>query len=247
MSTPELSERIDLNVQSIAIKTVDGTIVRSAAAGPCSISVIDPRTRVSRTITLRLAYYVPGAAFNLFAVQAAQDHGLAIHFDDLVDGYYGTVRQGDTFDDVLCLIQNVGGALCLTCPTFHPPSVSCNVACTAHTSPSFSPAPPLVDLAHLIQQRNGSSAKSVKWTMDDAYRNRGHRSSADILQMSTRGLLPRIQLITRSMAPCTACLVGNLNFHSVVPQIHHRATCPLERVYLYFLYLPTRLRPRRLA
>jgi hypothetical protein len=154
VSTPELLERVDWTVPSIAIKTMDGTIVGSAAAGPCSIRVIDPRTRVSRSIILQLAYYEPGAAFNLFSVQVAQAHGLAIHFDNLVDGYYGSVRQGDTFDDVLCLIQNVGGALCLTCPAFHPPSVSCNVACTAHTSLSFSPAPPLVDLAHLIQQRN---------------------------------------------------------------------------------------------
>jgi hypothetical protein len=124
VSTPALLERVDLTFPSIAIKTMDGTIVRSAAAGPCSIRVIDPRTRVSRSIILRLAYYVPGAAFNLFAVQAAQAHGLAIHFVNLVDGYYGSVRQGDTFDDVLCLIQNVGGALCLTCSTFPPPSVS---------------------------------------------------------------------------------------------------------------------------
>ena len=61
-------------------------------AGPCVIRVIDPRTRVCRTITLPTAYYVPGAAFNLFAVQAAQAHGLAVHFDTLVAGYYGSVR-----------------------------------------------------------------------------------------------------------------------------------------------------------
>ena len=40
------------------------------------------------------------------------------------------------------------------------------------------------------------------------------------------------------MAPCTACSVCNLNFHSVVPQIHHRATRPLERVYLDFFIPP---------
>ena len=211
MSTPELLERIDLTVPSIAIKTVEGTIVRSAAADSCSIRVIDPRTQVSRTIILRLAYYVPGAAFNLFAVQAAQAHGLAVHFDHSVEGYYGSVRQGDNFDDVLCLIQNVGGALRLTCPSFHTSPVSCTVACTAHTSPFSSPAPPIVDLAHLIQQRNGRGAKAVKWTMDEAHRNLGHRSPDDILKMSARGLLPRIQLTTRSMCCKSAALERELD------------------------------------
>jgi hypothetical protein len=70
--------------------------------------------------------------------------------------------------------------------------------------------------------------------MAQAHRNLGHRHSDEILRMSDAGLLPRIQLTTRHMEVCHAFVVGNLNFHSTVPKQHHRATRPLERIYLDF-------------
>ena len=96
----------------------------------------------------------------------------------------------------------------------------------------FSPA----DLASLIKHRNSVGGKSVHWTLAQAHRNLGHRNSDDILRMSDAGLLPRIHLTTRRMDVCHACAVGNLNFHSAVPKQHHRATRPLERIYLVFFY-----------
>ena len=101
-----------------------------------------------------------------------------------------------------------------------------------HTPPApvFSSA----DLASLIKHRNRVGGKSVQWTLAQAHRNLGHRHSDEILRMSDAGLLPRIQLTTRRMDICHACAVGNLNFHSAVPKQHHRATRPLERIYLDF-------------
>jgi hypothetical protein len=234
VSNLNLLKFVDHNIAPISIKTMTGAIVKSSAAGPCIIPVIDPRTRACKFIHIKLAYFVPGVAFNLFAVQDAQLHNLAVHFDTLVPGYYGSVRQGVDFVEVLCLIQKVGGALCLTCPACFTSPDPCPIACTSavHTPPApmFSPA----DLASLIKHRNSVGGKSVHWTLAQAHRNLGHRNSDDILRMSDAGLLPRIHLTTRRMDVCHACAVGNLNFHSAVPKQHHRATRPLERIYLDF-------------
>jgi hypothetical protein len=230
---------IDTIIAPIAIKTMNGVMVKSAAAGPCVIRVIDPHTRVCRTINLPMAYYVPGAEFNLFTVQAAQSHGLAVHFDTLAAGYYGSVRQGTDLADIMCLIQQVGGALCLTCPDSSMAPVTDEVACASNVSPSspynFSSA----DLATLIQHRNAQGGKSVKWSLTDVHRKLGHRHPADILKMADNGLLPRIELTSRRIETCHACSVGNLNFHNTVPRHHHRATRPQERLYADF-FIPGR-------
>ena len=52
--------------------------------------------------------------------------------------------------------------------------------------------------------------------------------------MVDRGLLPRVRLSSRSMPPCSACLTGTINAHAAVSTHHHRATRPLERLYLDF-------------
>ena len=58
-----------------------GAIVQSAAAGPCTIAVLDPVTRATSLLTLQCAYFVPDAAFNLLAVQRLLDQGVDTAFD----------------------------------------------------------------------------------------------------------------------------------------------------------------------
>ena len=234
VSQRHLLTTIDSTTAPIVIKTMNGVLVHSAAAGPCEIQVIDPRTGVCRLIHLPIAYYVPGAAFNLFAVQAAQQHGLAVHFDPLIAGYHGSVRQGREFSEVLCLIQQVGGALCLTCPDGPMVPRTEDRVCAAHVSPLQTPHLSSADLAQLIHARNAHGGKTVKWSMAEAHRILGHRHPADILKMADTGLLPRIELTSRRMPSCHACSVGNFNFHHSVPRHHHRATRPLERIYADF-------------
>ena len=74
-------------------------MVKSEAAGPVSVRVVNHFTRKVSIIHLKCAYYVTGAAFNLFSVQDGQQTGLAIHFDAQFSGYSGTIRSGSQLDN----------------------------------------------------------------------------------------------------------------------------------------------------
>ena len=191
VSSIETLDRIDPTIPSVLITTADGTVVRSAAAGPCSVSVINPFTRKVSVIRLPCAYYVPGAAFNLFSVQGGQQLGFAIHFDAQVAGYAGTIRLGSQLDLIFCCIQLVGGALTLTCPGLSPPvdvSISSVTACAGVTPPPFSSDA----VSSFLRARNDKGDTATTWTLAEAHSHLDHRNSADILQMVDRCLLPRV-------------------------------------------------------
>ncbi len=61
VSSPLLLDRIDTLIAPIHISTMTGAIAQSAAAGPCTIRVIDPVTGVASYITLTCAYFIPDA------------------------------------------------------------------------------------------------------------------------------------------------------------------------------------------
>jgi hypothetical protein len=73
ISSLDTLDNIDPEIPSVLVTTMDG----SEAAGPYSVSVINPLTRVAFIIHLKCAYYVAGAAFNLLSVQNVQQTGLA--------------------------------------------------------------------------------------------------------------------------------------------------------------------------
>ena len=92
-----------------------GAIAQSAAAGPCTIGVIDPVTGVTSYITLKCAYFVPDVAFNLLFVQRLLDQGVDTVFDKRHPLFHDTLtdsRQGS----IICRRQHVGASLLITCP-----------------------------------------------------------------------------------------------------------------------------------
>ena len=72
VSSIETLDQIDPAIPSIIITTMDGNVVKSEAAGPCSVRVVNPFNRKVSIIHLKRAYYVAGAAFNLFSIQGGQ-------------------------------------------------------------------------------------------------------------------------------------------------------------------------------
>ena len=99
-----------------------GAIVQSAAAGPCTIAVLDPVTRATSLLTLQCAYFVPEAAFNLLAVQRLLDQGVNTVFDMRHPSFNGTLLDATT-GAILCRIQRVGVSFSShlpRCPSFRP-------------------------------------------------------------------------------------------------------------------------------
>ena len=249
VSSLDTLDKIDSTIPSVLVTTADGTVVKSEAAGPCSVTVINPLTRVAFIIHLKCAYYVPGAAFNLLSVQNVQQTGLAVHFDAQVAGFSGTLRLSSQLDKILCCIQLVGGALTLTCPGLPSlvdmSSLNTMSACASVTMSHNSSAD---DVSSFLRARNDKGKDVTTWTLAEAHSYLGHRTPADILKMVDRGLLPRVRLSSRSMPPCSACLTGTINAHAAVSTHHHRATRPLERLYLdFFIPAQENIIPNRAA
>jgi hypothetical protein len=101
-------------------------------------------------------------------------------------------------------------------------------ACASVTTSTYSSA----DVSSFLRARNDKGKDVTTWTLAEAHSYLGHRTPADILKIVDRGLLPRVRLSSRSMAPCSACVTGTINAHATVSTHHHRATRPLERLYI---------------
>ena len=181
VSSLDTLDKIDSTIPSVLVTTADGTVVKSEAAGPCSVTVINPLTRVAFIIHLKCAYYVPGAAFNLLSVQNVQQTGLAVHFDAQVAGFSGTLRLSSQLDKILCCIQLVGGALTLTCPGLPSPvgmsSLNTMSACASVTMSHNSSAD---DVSSFLRARNDKGKDVTTWTLAEAHSYLGHRTPADI-------------------------------------------------------------------
>ncbi len=104
------------------------------------------------------------------------------------------------------------------------------------------------DVRSFLQAQNAKGGVATTWTMAQAHQNLGHRNVEDILRIADQGMLPRIRLSSRTMSPCSACLTGTVNAHHAVSQHSHRATRPLERVYLdFFIPANENVIPERVA
>ena len=115
VSSPLLLDSIDDQIDPIHISTMTGTIVQSAAAGPCTIVVIDPVSRATSYLTLKRAYFVSDAAFNLLSVQRLLDQGVDTAFDKRHPLFNGALIDASK-GMVICRIQHVGASLLITCP-----------------------------------------------------------------------------------------------------------------------------------
>ena len=224
---------VDPTIPQIVVTTMDGTKVKSEAAGPCSIQVVNPITRVVSILKLPCVYFLPGAAYNLLSVQDIQQVGLSAHFDNTTPGYRGTIQNGLPQANILCYIQLVAGAFTLTCPNVFVP-LDANAVSSASVLVGTTTSPSLEDVSSFLRARNAQGPDVINWTMAEAHSFLGHRTPADIIKMVDRGLLPRVRLSSRSMPPCSACLTGTSNAHAAVSTHYHRATRPLERLYLDF-------------
>jgi hypothetical protein len=86
------------------------------AADPCTIKVINPATGLLSYLYVPYANVIPSAAFNLFAVQVAQNLKLKIHFTLARPGFHGALFRVGDLHTPICFIHKHGEALCLTCP-----------------------------------------------------------------------------------------------------------------------------------
>ncbi len=238
MSTILLHYDVDPAIPHISVCTMSGAVVQSTAAGPCTIQVINPVTGVLSAIYLPSVYVIPLAAFNLFAVQVAQNLNLEIHFTLTRPGFHGAIFRVGDLTNPICLIDKIGESLCLTCscipfphhdPLLDPLFKAGLVADHSQLLHAFYPcapaAPqayglgtvvPTADDLHLFLEIRNSAASDVatplSWTLQEAHHILGHRNDADILRMHDSNLLPRIRITTRTMPPCVACLEGAANF-----------------------------------
>ena len=125
-----------------------GAIVQSAAAGPCTIAVLDPVTRATYLLTLQCANFVPDAAFNLLAVQRLLDQGVNTVFDVRHQSFNGALFDATT-GTILCRFQRVGASLLITCPAAPLPDLFDDSTALAHlaTSNTFRLRPPPPDVS----------------------------------------------------------------------------------------------------
>ena len=205
---------------------------------------VDPGSSPAKLLSVLALHFRLGQPANLllleadvFATRPQPLESVEAYLHRLTDSGQGTV---------ICRIQNVGASLLITCPAAPLSDFFDDDMAVVHlaTTNAFrlSPAPPDVpppsadDVSTLLHARNASATRPVRWTLAEAHANLGHRNPTDILTMSRRGLLPHVTLITTSMPPCVACLQGVADFHTAADRIGHRATRPLERLFLDFFY-----------
>ena len=166
VASPLLLDVVDSSIPPIRILTITGVIVRSTAAGPCTIPVLDPVSGNSTLLRLTCAYYIPEAAFNLLAVQRLQYQQIDTVFDKRHAHFAGALLTATT-GQILCRIQQVGASLQVTCSSPHftdaidPSQVIVAMALNnRHRSrpvPVAAPSPSADDVTQLIRARNNQA------------------------------------------------------------------------------------------
>ncbi len=166
VASPLLLDVVDPSIPPIRIITITGVVVRSTAAGQCTIPVLDPVTGNSTLLRLLCAYYVPEAAFNLLAVQRLQDHNIDTVFDKRHAHFAGALLMAET-GKILSRIQQVGASLQVNCSSPHftdalDPSqvivaMAINNGYRSRPVPVAAPPPSADDVTQLIRARNNQA------------------------------------------------------------------------------------------